>query len=170
MCCVELHCHADGSHLMPDVHVCSCEQPLAVITSGLIRHSHWLLCPKAWIWCGWLLCIPEKRCHNFSSGLTDFKLFASHRIWVLPLYFSLYCLRSEMVHPCLTACHCGFQELMSFFKPLKMWNSYLKMLIFLCSSIRNLDNFSAVDRFQIVTHLLYKISSSTCAPFTSPLM
>jgi hypothetical protein len=49
---------------------------------------------------------------------------------VSPLHFSLYCLRSEMVHPYLTACHCGFQKFMSFFKPLKMWKSNLKMLIF----------------------------------------
>jgi hypothetical protein len=130
ICRVELHCHAEGSHLMPDVHICSCKQPHALITTGLIRHSHFLLCPKAWIWCGWLLCIPENRCQNFSSRLTDFKLFASQRIWVLPLHFGLYCLRSEMVRPCLTACHCGFQELMSFFKPLKMGNSKEKMLIF----------------------------------------
>lgn len=130
MCCVELHCHTEGSHLMPVVKVSSCKQPHTVITSGFIRHSHLLLCHNAWIWCGWHLCIPEHRCHNFSSRLTHFKLFVSQRIWVLPLHFNLFCLRSDLVQPCLTACHCGFQELMSFFKPLKMWNNNLKMLIF----------------------------------------
>jgi len=95
--------------------------------NSLIKWSHQVLygihidccAPRHDIRCGWFLCIQENRCHNFSSTLTDFKLFASQRIWVLPLHFSLYCL-SEMMHPYLTACHCGFQELMSFFKPLKM--------------------------------------------------
>jgi hypothetical protein len=36
--------------------------------------------PRGRIQCGWLLCIPENRCQNFSSRLTDFKLFASQRI------------------------------------------------------------------------------------------
>jgi len=119
MCRVELHCHAEGSQIMPDVQVCSCKQPHAVITSGLIRHSHWLLCPRGWIQRWWSLCIPQNRCHNFSSRLADFKLFASQRIWVLSLHFSLYCL-TEMVQPYLTAHQCGFKELMSVFKPLKI--------------------------------------------------
>lgn len=37
----------------------------------------------------------------------------------------------QMFHWCPITCHCGFQQLISvFFKPLKMWKSYLKTLIF----------------------------------------
>jgi hypothetical protein len=66
-------------------------------------------------------CIPEYRCHNFSSRLTHFEFFGSRISWVFSLHSNLFYLRSEVVHLCLIACHYGFQELaFIFFKPLKM--------------------------------------------------
>jgi hypothetical protein len=105
------------------------------------RHSHWLLCPKAWIQCGWLLRISEHRYHNFSSRLTHFKVFASQRIWVFPVHFSLFCFRHDVMYLYLISCHFGFQELMSFFKSLKI--TAIKKCWFLCSFIRHLIVYTA---------------------------
>lgn len=66
-----------------------------------------------------------------TSVCCHFEYFGCWRSCLFPLHSSMFCLRSEMVHSCPIACHCGFCEHISFFfEWLHMWKSSLKMLIF----------------------------------------
>jgi hypothetical protein len=56
-------------------------------------------------------CVPWCSCYNSFSRLTHFESFPSLRIWMLPPSFSLCFMKSEMLHPCRIAYHCGFHEL-----------------------------------------------------------
>lgn len=44
---------------------------------------------------------PGCRCCNFCSRLIHFESYGCWRIWVCPLHSRLFCLKCEMVHPCL---------------------------------------------------------------------
>ena len=133
-------------------------------------------------------CIPEYRCQNFSSRLTHCTLWLLEQVRCFHLIPA--CFVCWVKWWCLIACHCGFQELISFLKPLKMWRSTFKILISLlfhqtswypacthrvwCPSSSwtllctvSVGNSSAVDKYQVVTHQFSEIDSSTHAVFTS---
>jgi hypothetical protein len=80
------------------------------------RCPHWMLCPKSWF------ILHNTDAIIFLARTFLIFFFGNHRNWVLPQHSILFCLRSEMVHPCLVKHHCGFRELSSFFcKLLKAW-------------------------------------------------
>lgn len=123
MCCLSLACCVARSHpkLMSKSHSAnSFTQSTQCVTVGI----H--LCPEAWTQHGWLLHSRILVSELFQQ--TDTLHFLA--VWEVRCFHMIpACFVCWVKLCCLVAYHCGFQELISFLKLLKMWRTTCKVLI-----------------------------------------